>query len=707
VLERWTAAVVRARVAVLACWLVVLGVGTYAALQLPSLLSTSFAVPGTESERARAVLLERFDERPDGTFVVVFPVEHPSDPRVRAQAQRRVEAAARAVPTATARELRSGGGLLYAEIVTRLDLNDAKASTPSVRAALEEAGPPRALVTGQPAIQHDLDPVLASDLRRGEALAVPVALAVLVALFGFSLAVAIPFVFAAFTIAGTFAIVAVVAQVTTTSTYVRNLVALVGLALAIDYSLLIVHRFREELAAGSDEAVAVVKTIATAGRTVAFSGLAVAIGLGLLLFVPVPFIRSMGIAGLLVPLVSIGAALTLQPALLSFVGARVAPRRPADPERGWWAGLARWVMRRARPLLVLGTAFLLVLAAPAVAMRVSPGSFSAIPSAPESSRGLELLRAGVSGGAVAPTHVVVDGGARGTAAAGPVRRAVERLTDELARDPEVHVVANGRRPPYVDEDARFAQVIVAGRHDFGDEESRDLVERLREQLLPAAGFPAGATVLVGGAAAQGVDFLEETYDAFPWLVLAVLFVTFCVLAAAFRSLVLPLEAVLLNLLTVGAAYGVLVVVCQWGTGANVLGLEERGSVEGWIPVFLFATLFGLSMDYEVFLVVRMREAWDRVADNSRAVATGLERTGRIITGAALIMVAAFSGLAAGRVGGLEQLGIGLAVGVLLDATVVRILLVPASMALLGRWNWWLPGEARAAPPRTERATERP
>ena len=263
-------------------------------------------------------------------------------------------------------------------------------------------------MTGQPAIQRDLEPVLASDLRRGEALALPVALAVLVVLFGLSLAVAIPFVFAAFAIAGTFAAVAVVAELTTTTTYVTNLVALIGLALAIDYSLLMVHRFREELAAGSGESDAVARTMATAGRTVAFSGLAVAIGLGLLLFVPVPFIRSMGIAGLLVPLVSIAAALTLQPVLLLSSARASHGATCPTPERSWWASFAGVIMGRPRLVLVLGTACLIALAAPAIALRLSPGSFSAIPHAPESSRGLQLLRVGVSSGAVTPTHVVVD-----------------------------------------------------------------------------------------------------------------------------------------------------------------------------------------------------------------------------------------------------------------------------------------------------------
>ena len=706
-LVRWTAAVVRARVAVLVVWLAVLGAGVYAATQLPSLLSTSFAVPGTESEHARALLDEHFGERPDGTFVVVFRVAHPSDPQVERRLQRRLAAAAGAIPSGQARELRRGGGILYGEVVTRLDLSEAKRHTGRLRAALASTGPPNAWVTGQPAIQHDLDPVLASDLRRGEALALPLALLVLLVIFGFSVAVAIPFVFAACTIGGALAAVAVVAELTPTSTYVTNLVVLIGLGLAVDYSLLIVHRFREELAGGFGPNEAVIRTMATAGRAVVFSGVAVAIGLGLLLFVPVPFIRSMGVAGLLVPLVSIAAALTLQPALLSVLGYRISRRRAPDPDRGWWARLARTIMRRPAVVLALGTAFLLTLAAPALALRLSPGSFSGIPHAPESTQGLELLRAGVGAGAVTPTHVVIDAGRSGAAARASTRNDVERLTDELAADPEVHIVASGRRPPYVDDDARYARVIVVGRHEYGDEETRAFVRRLRDTLVPAAGFSTRSTVVVGGAPAQGADYLSATYGAFPWLVLAVLAATYGTLLLAFRSLLLPLQAVLLNLLTVAAVYGVLVVVCQWGVGADVLGLEATGHVEAWVPVFLFATLFGLSMDYEVFLVTRMRESWDHVGDNTRAVAHGLARTGRIVTAAGLIMVAAFSGLVAGHVAGLEQLGLGLAVGVLIDVTIVRALLVPSSMAVLGRWTWWLPGEARLAPPRTEGAKRRP
>ncbi len=689
--ERWTRAVLRHRLTVLACWAAVLAGGVVASSELPSLLANSFSVPGTESDRAGRLLAAHFDERPEGTFIVVFRVRRPSDPVLRQRLQRRLVDAARAVPTAHALELRRGGGILYGDIATRLDFQAAKGYTDLLRRSLRARSGPAALVTGQPAIQRDLDPILASDLRRGESLAVPFALIVLLAVFGPSLALAIPFLVAACTIAGTLAAVYGTAHLLPTTTFVTNLVALIGLGLAVDYSLLIVHRFREELQNGVAPEEATVRTMATAGRTVVYSGTTVAIGLGLLLFVPVPFIRSLGVGALLVPLVSIAAALTLQPVLLSVLGARTLLRRtPATAGRRLWERLARWIIRRRVPVLATTIAVLLLLAAPVLWLRLVPGSFAGIPAAPESARALALLRSGVGPGAITPTQVVVDAGATGSARAAPARHAVTRLADELAHDPEVLVVASGSRPPYMDPTGRYARVIVVGRHEYGSPQEQGFVQRLRNRLVPRAGFPAGVAVEAGGAPAQGVDFLATTYSAFPWLALAVVVATYLTLLRAFRSLVLPLAAVVLNLLSVAAAYGVLVLVFQWGVGAGLLGVQRAGHVEGWIPIFLFATLFGLSMDYEVFLVMRMREAWDRAHDSSRAVVFGLERTGRVVTAAALIMAAAFSGFVAGRVPGLQQLGLGLAVAVLLDATIVRALLVPSLMAVLGRRNWWLP-----------------
>jgi uncharacterized membrane protein YdfJ with MMPL/SSD domain len=699
VLERWTRAVLRLRLLVLGCWFALLVVGLYSATQLPDLASNSFAVPGSDSERARSLLEHEFGERPDGTFVVVFSVPSTSDSVLRATLARRLARAARAVPTGRAGPLREGGGILYGDISTALDLQRAKRWTDDVRRDLRTDPGPSALVTGQPAIQHDIDPIFASDLRRGEAIAVPLALLVLVAALGLSPAVTIPFVFAACTISATLTAVYVIAHSVAMTSYVANLVELIGLGLAVDYSLLVVHRFREELGRPTSTDDAVVRTMATAGRTVVFSGTAVAIGLATLVLMPVPFIRSMGVGGLLIPLASIAAAVTLQPALLSLYGAR-GTRRVAvwgrlvggaapDLEHGAWARLARTIMRRPVLFLVAGTALLAFAAAPAVVLELTPGSLSAIPGSPEAMRGVRLLQQGIGAGAVAPTHIVVDSGRLRGTLNGPPRAAIDRLADELFRDREVAVVASGSRLPYVDSSGRYAQVIVAGRHEYGAAESRRFVERLRSELIPRARFPAGTTVVAGGAPPQGTDFLDRAYGAFPWLVLAVLLLTGTILLRAFRSIVLPVKAILLNLLSVAAVYGLLVIVFQWGVGADLFGLHS-GEVEAWVPIFLFATLFGLSMDYEVFLVMRMREAWDGVPDNARAVAHGLERTGRIVTAAALIMVAAFSGFVAGEIGGLQQLGVGLALGVLLDATLVRMVLLPSLMAVLGRYNWWLP-----------------
>jgi RND superfamily putative drug exporter len=241
----------------------------------------------------------------------------------------------------------------------------------------------------------------------------------------------------------------------------------------------------------------------------------------------------------------------------------------------------------------------------------------------------------------------------------------------------------------VDRTGRYLHLQATGQHEYGVPESQEFVGRLRDDIIPGARFPAGATVLAGGGPPGGVDFLDMTYGAFPWLVLGVLVLTYLLLLRAFRSLLLPLKAIILNLLSIGAAYGLLVVVFKWGV-AEPLGLIAFDQIEGWIPVMLFAMLFGLSMDYEVFLVSRMREEWERTGSNEQAVALGLAKTGRIVTAAGLIMFAAFMGFVAGSIVGLQQFGFGLATAILIDVTIVRALLVPSAMALFGRWNWWLP-----------------
>jgi RND superfamily putative drug exporter len=709
--ERWTRWMIRYRWAVVAVWLVVLVAGGWSNSRLSALLSNTFTMPGTDSERARTILKDHYGDRSDGAFTVVFRVPSNSDPALKARLQAAMVRAARVVPTGQALPLSRGGRhVLYGDIVSTLSIADAKGYTDDVLRALPQGGGVRSYVTGQAAIQHDLDPIFNQDLRKGElAIALPVAILILVLVFGLSWAVTIPLLFAACTIMGTLGLVYLFAHEITMATYVTNLVQLIGLGIAIDYSLLIVYRFREELTHPGLKDDAIVRTMATAGRAVIFSGATVAIGLALLLFMPSPFMRSMGIGGFLIPLVSIAAAATLQPALLSLYGRRGIKRVAVaefvrqhlhvplprlagteDIDRGMWARLARAIMRKPTMFLVGGVSLLLAVAIPVFALQLTPGSAFGIPQHPQAVRGFTILRQAVGPGALSPTQLVVDTGRPGGARAADVQRSIRELESKLQHDPEVVAIRYRPARPYIDPSGRFAQLVVAGRHEYGQEAAQSFVKRLRGDIVPSVQWPSGVRVLAGGGPPQGYDFIHRSYQVFPWLVLGVLVLTYLLLMRAFRSLILPLKAVLLNLLSVAAAYGALVVVFKWGVGQSLWGLYSFQQIEAWIPIFLFAMLFGLSMDYEVFLVTRMRETWDETKDNERAVAEGLERTGRIVTAAAIVMVAAFSGFIAGRVVGLQEFGFGLAIAIFVDATIVRALLVPALMAIFGRWNWWLP-----------------
>ncbi len=709
---RLTRTVVRFRWVVLGVWLVVLLAGGYSSSRLSALLSNTFTVPGTDSERARTILQHHFGDRSDGEFLVVFKVPSSADAAAKSRLEGALGGAAKLVPGGTSTPLAPAGGhILYGSILSQLTIAKAKGYTGPLLTKLRQTPGATVYVTGQAAIQHDLDPIFSNDLKRGESIALPIALLVLLAVFGISFAVLIPFIFAACTIMGTLGIVYLTAQHLSMATYVTNLVQLIGLGIAIDYSLLIVYRFREELERGLPTDLAIVRTMETAGRAVVFSGAAVALGLAVLLFMPLPFMRSMGVGGFLIPIVSIIAAVTLQPALLSIFGRRGTARWPAaaflrdrlhvplprlpgtvDVDKGFWARLAREIMASPGWFFALGTMILVVLAIPAIWLALTPGSAEGIPRSPQSVQGFDLLKKAVGAGALSPTQIVIDAGPGGDVLAPKTQQALLNMKTLLDVDKEVAAVQYepnlGTR--YNDKTGRYAVVVVSGRHEYGTPQAQAFVHRLRGTIIKGAGYPDGVTVIAGGGPPQGVDFLSKAYSVFPWVVLVVLVLTYLLLLRAFRSWLLPLKAVLLNLLSVAAAYGVLVLTFRWGAGHDLLGLYQIQQVEGWIPIFLFAMLFGLSMDYEVFLVSRMRESWDHVPDNGRAVAHGLEKTGRIVTAAAIIMVSAFSGFMAGSIVGLQEFGLGLAVAILLDVTLVRMVLVPSLMALLGRYNWWLP-----------------
>jgi RND superfamily putative drug exporter len=719
VVARWTSFVIRNRKKVLVAWFAAVLVGGGLSAGLADLLSNRFSVPGAEAEEGLDVLEDRFSERGANFTLVADPENGEIDLALTARLQRAADRAATEVKDGKAGPVREiGGGLLTSQITTSLEAVDAAERVDAMRDAMGEVRGATTYLTGFPAIENDMTPIYEEDLLRGEMIALPIALLVLAFMLGTLVGMAVPLLFAMATIPVTLGFVWGFAHVLDMAEYVQNIVTLIGLAIAIDYSMLVVFRFREELRRQESAHDALVTTMETAGRATLFSGLTVAVGLGLLVFMPLPFMQSMGIGGVLVPLVSIAAAATLLPALLAVLGAkvnrlRIVPRsvldRRSKGEGGLWARLAQSIMRRPVPYLAVTVTLMLALAYPATQMKLTGGDNRGIPRTTEATRGLGLLEDNVGPGALSPSQVVVDTGSPGGVWDPDVLAAQESLTSKLRGDLEVdtstveaavslvgpsgratpEVVAAARKANLVDESQRYLQVRAAGRGDTGTEAAQDLVERVRDQYVPDAGFPAAADVKVTGAAAFGVDFIDVAYGAFPWLVLAVLVLSYVLLLRAFRSVFLPLKAVVLNCLSVSATYGVLVLAFQEELGAGI-GFDTSPQVEAWIPIFLFAMLFGLSMDYEVFLLSRMREEWDKRRNNEDAVAFGLQHTGRIITAAAVIMIAAFAGFTAGTFVGLQMFGLGLSAAILLDATVVRAIMVPAAMKLMGKWNWYLP-----------------
>jgi RND superfamily putative drug exporter len=360
---------------------------------------------------------------------------------------------------------------------------------------------------------------------------------------------------------------------------------------------------------------------------------------------------------------------------------------------GTWARIARGVIRRPLSVLVVTCVMLASATFSVLWLQLTPGSVTAIPQNIQAAHALTMVSGRVGSGVITPIQIIIDTGRSQGATTGTASRARLALAELILKNPEVEIVAIGHTRPFVDSSRRYEQILVISREYFGSSRSQHLVQVLRQEIIPSMKFPSSTSVYVGGAPAQGVDFLNTVYGAFPWIVLLALLLSYLVLARAFRSLLLPLLASVLDLVSVGAAYGLLVVVFRFGVGSSILGTYHVSQIEGWVPVFLFAMLFGLSMDYEVFIVTRIREAWLQGASNSEAIVEGLSNTGGVVTSAALIMVAALSGLVFGHIAGLQELGVGLAFGVLVDATIVRGLLLPSVMTLLGRWNWWMPSAA--------------
>ncbi|HVL27040.1 MAG TPA: MMPL family transporter [Acidimicrobiales bacterium] len=544
-------------------------------------------------------------------------------------------------------------------------------------------------VFGAGTLAEDFARVAEEDLAKGESVGVMAALIILVVVFGALVAAVLPILMAVAAIAIAIGVVAVVGQISQFSFFVTNMITMMGLAVGIDYSLFVASRYREERARGLEKLDAIEAAGATASRAVLFSGMTVVLALLGMLIVPSTVFRSLAAGAIFVVIAAVMATMTLLPALLGLLGDRInrgSIRRTATAggvgkEGGFWDKVSHAVMARPAVSLAVGVFVLLAAAWSVTDMRTGYSGVSTLPDSFESKQAFTALARDFSGGLSSPVEVVIDGRIDDPAVQSGMRTIQGSLAAFGQFGPS-HVEVN---------EARDLAVISAPVN--GDPSSRaatDSIPRLRDvvgQALPAGGPAVG---LVGGETAFNKDFFDLTARYTPIVFVFVLGLSFLLLTLAFRSVVVPVKAMLMNLLSVGAAYGLIVLVSQKGVGAGLLGFQQVEAIEAWLPLFLFSVLFGLSMDYHVFLLSRIREHYDLTGDNTASVAYGVRTTAGIITGAALIMVAVFGGFASGRLVMFQQMGFGLAVAVFIDATIVRSVLVPASMKLLGNRNWYLP-----------------
>ncbi len=506
------------------------------------------------------------------------------------------------------------------------------------------------------------------------------ALVVLLFVFGTLPAVMVPLAVAVAAILNTFTLVLGLTYVTDVSIVVQFLIALVGLGIAIDYALLMIFRFRDELRSGSDVESALVETMTHAGRSVIVSGTTVAIGLLALIALPIPLVRSMGIGGMLIPVVSVLASLTLLPAMLAVLGARinrfrVMPRRLIDsghPETGAWGRWARFVLRRPVIVAAVGLTIVGALAGLGTQLNATEAPLDNFPGSGTAIAGRDqLAAAGISPGVMKPVNALVENGGD-----------AQDVAARLAKVPGLTGAG------IVWQDGTNALVEAFPSIDGAAPGIQTIIDRSTAAL-------AGTGATVTGLAAVDRDFLHALSARLPYVFALILILTMILLVRAFRSIVLPIKAVLLNLLSLAAAFGVIVFVFQQGHGSGLWGVEATESVTAWVPVMIFAFLYGLSMDYEVFMLSRMREAYDETGSTDKAIELGLARTGKLVTSAALILGFAFLVLSTSPGYEIKPLAIGLAAGIVLDATVIRALLVPAFMKLLGEANWWMPTRPRA------------
>jgi len=741
---------VRRRWWIVAAWALLILVALPLAPRAPGALSAGgFILDDLESARAKQLLHDELGVEPSA-FVLVYTSDTltagtPEWLAAVGAATKDVAAAPHVTRVLShvlaPRQVAADGHTAYDVVFLDLPPDDSPDAIPPVAAALHQVDELTVQIAGGPAFYGDVQAVTETDLQRSELISLPLAALALVLVFGSLVAAGVPLAVGGAAVLVALAGIFIVASFTPMSIFVLNLATLLGLGLGVDYSLLMTSRFREELAhrQGPDRVAEAVRvTVATAGRAVFFSGLTVLLGLlGLVLF-EFMILRSVGIAGAIVVGLAVLAALTLLPAILAILGTRIdalAVRKvTVEPGAdGPWARLARRVMRHPVAVLIPTLSILLILGIPFLHVRFNAPDATILPASVPSREAYDLLAREFGEGEFAPLVVAVRTQGDATAPAN-----VAKLYDysrRLAGDPRISRVAG-----LVDVDPRLtlpqyqllygapggppdrfvaASLAVTTKGDLtaftlytpygpNNDDARALVREMRDPASPLAP-PAGVTVLVGGGAADVDDVVSRVWSDFPRTAAFIVITTFAVLFVLLRSVVLPVKALVMNTLSIVASFGALVWIFQDGNLSAPLGFDPLGFVETTQPVILFCVLFGLSMDYEVFLLSRMKEAWDRTGDNTEAVARGLERSGRIVSSAALIVVVVAGSFAFADIVLIKALGLGVAIAVALDATIVRALLVPATMRLLGRWNWWVPARLDRALqgvlPRTEAEAE--
>jgi putative drug exporter of the RND superfamily len=685
----------RRRRRVLVAWIVLL-VGAFAVGNaVGGVFRTEFKLPGSESQAA-VDLLKRsgFNTRSGDQAQVVFQARQGvDDPAVRdameklfAQITRQVSRTSVVSPYSQEGEhqIAQGGHIAYAQV----NLADRDSN------ALSDAGDTIQSLADQVHVDG-LHVALGGDMFQtsvtngtSEGVGLLAAMVILLIAFGSVLAMGLPIGTALFGVGTGIALVLIVRTAIDMPSFTTAAVAMVGIGVGIDYALFLVTRYRESLHAGLEPEAAVVRAVDTSGRAVLFAGTTVLISILGLLFIGQSVIRGVAIAIAIGVAMTMVASVTLLPALLGFVGHNIdrlglphRRRAEATGHESVWYRWSRVLQRRPWPPLIIGFLFLLTLAVPTVAMRLGFSDAGNRPTSDTTRQAYDLLSEGFGPGFNGPLLLATEtpGGASDVTV-------LQRLSRELNQTSGIAFAT----PPQPNPDGTAAIMQVFPKTAPQDEATASLVSRLRDDILPRATAGTGVHVLVGGVTAAADDYASYTESRLPIFIGAVLILSFLLLMTVFRSLLVPLKAVVMNLLSIGAAYGVVVAVFQWGWGASLFGVGRAGPIEAWAPIMMFAIVFGLSMDYEVFLLSRIKEEYDHTHDNATAVADGLAVTARVITAAAAIMVCVFGSFVFGDERALQVFGLGLAVAVLADATVVRLILVPATMELLGDKNWWIP-----------------